>query len=417
MGSCRRRVTTLFAATALVLACAPAHAGAPTDRLREFFAKVNAILADPTTADRPLQRVALVRRLVNDVADVQSAAARALGAEWDRRSAAERDEFVVIFTELLERAYVGRLAGAAASSGSMVMAYGDELRTGDEAKVTTTLRGTGNDLRVEYVMTLRGGRWRVRDIVVDGVSTVENYRAQFSRVLQHETYSGLVRQLREKLARDGRMFAKWVSPATPAPIEQDIPFAMMTPADAPASAKGRKPAPQPARVATPPPPREPGPRPAPPEERVVRPALSQEHVVRPDPAPSGPMRVEPPPPRTLRPEPRPALPQHTVVRAERVDMAGARPAPRPVDVPSSKAAASDLPSSALAPVVAPPTLDSEPHVLQMLLGAVVLGVVGATIAALIRRRRDDGARPVPAQVLWAPDEHHRARDVRGVAGI
>src|SRR5688500_331915 len=146
----RLRMTTLFAATALVFACSPAHAGAPTDRLREFFAKVNAILADPSTADRPLERVVRVRRLVNDIADVPSAAARALGAEWERRTATERDEFVAVFTELLERAYVGRLAGAVGASGGVVMTYGDEVRTGDDAKVVTSLRGVGNDLRVEY---------------------------------------------------------------------------------------------------------------------------------------------------------------------------------------------------------------------------------------------------------------------------
>ncbi len=246
----------MFAATALVLACSPAHAGAPSDRLREFFAKVNAILADPTTEDRPLERVVRVRRLVNDIADVHSAAARALGVEWDRRTAAERDEFVAIFTELLERAYVGRLAGAVGASGSVVMTYGDEVRTGDEAKVTTSLSGVAHDLRVDFVMTVRGGRWRVRDIVIDGVSTVENYRAQFSRVLHQESYPGLVRQLRDKLGGEGRMFARWVRPAPSGPIEYEIPFGVAPrdtapPSVATAPSKVRQPASDPVRVATP----------------------------------------------------------------------------------------------------------------------------------------------------------------------
>jgi phospholipid transport system substrate-binding protein len=369
----RFRKTTLFAATALVLACSPAHAGAPTDRLREFFAKVNAILADPSTEDRPLERVVRVRRLVNDIADVQSAAARALGAEWDRRTAAERDEFVAIFTELLERAYVGRLAGAVGASGAVVMTYGDEVRSGDEATVTTSLRGAAQDLRVEYVMTGRGGRWRVRDIVIDGVSTVENYRAQFSRVLHHDAYAGLVRQLRAKLGGEGRMFARWVRPAPSAPIEFEVPFGV-APREAASppvalAPKPRPPAPAPARVVSPPPPARVASAPPPPE-----------------PSASPPPVVEP----VVRPAPRPKA---------------ARPAARPAPPPAAEPV-----------VMTAAALETQPGVVQSLLGALVIGLVGAAAAALLRRRTGAASKPVPFQVLWGPHAHDRPRDLRGLAG-
>lgn len=419
----RRRVTTLFFATALVLACSPAHAGAPTDRLREFFAKVNAILADPGTEDRPLERVARVRRLVNDVADVPSAAARALGAEWERRTAAEREEFVAIFTELLERAYVGRLAGAVHAAGGVVMTYGDEVRTGDEAKVMTTLRGPGHDLRVEYAMTLRTGRWRVRDIVIDGVSTVENYRAQFSRVLHQESYAGLVRQLREKLGGDGLMFARWVRP-TPQPIEQEMP-ATTTPGDggsrsvAAAPPKARPPsstAPAKPRPLVTEPPRATGPevreeRPrsdtsarssagAPPVESAVRTA-PVESTVRATPAESA-VRPSSPVESTARPEP-PAKPVE-------------RPAPRRNANVSRAVTPPTPPPAAAAMAATDPALDTHPDVLEALLGALVIGAVGAAIVTFVLRRNDLGSRPDTAPVLWVPDETDRPRDLRTLAG-
>ena len=196
-------------ATGLIaLACPPVSAGPPTDRLREFFADVNAVLADPATDGRPLERVARIRRLVSEVTDMQSAAATALGADWDERTAAEREEFIELFAELLERAYVGRIAGAVRVTGRITMRFGAEAGDAGSATVTAALRGLGGtDAHVEYRLTAHDGRWRVRDIALDGVSVVENYRAQFKRLRQRSPYRAVVAAMRAKIAGESLMFA------------------------------------------------------------------------------------------------------------------------------------------------------------------------------------------------------------------
>ncbi|MGH9365152.1 MAG: ABC transporter substrate-binding protein, partial [Thermoanaerobaculia bacterium] len=67
---------------------------------------------------------------------------------------------------------------------------------GESARVATTLltRG-GQELPVDYWMVRRGERWKVQDVVVDGVSLVMNYRAQFARVLAAHPYAGLVAKM------------------------------------------------------------------------------------------------------------------------------------------------------------------------------------------------------------------------------
>jgi phospholipid transport system substrate-binding protein len=335
----RQRVLTGFFLSALALcASSPAFAGPPTDRLREFFAKVNAILADPSTSDQPLERVVRVRRLVAEIADMPAAAAAALGSEWDARTLSERDEFITLFAEVLERAYVARLAGAVRTTGSVVMTYGDEVVTGNDARVMTALRGHGPDLRVEYRMTLRGGRWRVRDIAIDGVSTVENYRAQFARLMQQGGYAGVVRQLRAKLGEETLLFAKSERPApaivsTP-PADQQV--AAVVPPElvrrvAPPRRRGR-----------------------PPVEPVVPGPLPSAHAER----------VEP-------------LPSPSAPRAEPV----ARPGP-PAVVAVSKAAIVAREPEAPAPAVA---AVHEPSALSIILGALLLGAAGAGSATVVRR--------------------------------
>ncbi len=197
------------AALAFVLLGTPPASAGPTERLRDFFAAVNTVLADPETQDKPLERVARICRLVAEVAAVNEAAAVALGREWQARTPVEREEFVALFAELLERAYVGRLAGRGSVSNGVRIAYLGESVAGDEATVQTSLDARdGGKALVEYRMVRRQGRWRVRDLVLDGVSTIENYRAQFRRILRQVSYQELVGKVKAKLGDESIIFAR-----------------------------------------------------------------------------------------------------------------------------------------------------------------------------------------------------------------
>ena len=227
-------------------AATPVYAGPAIERLREFFSTVNAVLNDPATQSKPLEKVARIKRLVTDIADVRGAAAAALGHEWDVRTPAERDEFARLFAELLERGLVARLAGTVSPVNGMVMTWHGETRLNDEARVTTVVESRdGRKITIEYRMTERRGRWLVRDVVVGGVSTIDNYRSQFRRVLRQGSYATLVAQLRAKLGEETLMFAQ----ATPAPSSKPAEAATARPSPVP-RVVARAPAPPPAAKVT-----------------------------------------------------------------------------------------------------------------------------------------------------------------------
>ena len=227
-------------------AATPVYAGPAIERLREFFSTVNAVLNDPATQSKPLEKVARIKRLVTDIADVRGAAAAALGHEWDVRTPAERDEFARLFAELLERGLVARLAGTVSPVNGMVMTWHGETRLNDEARVTTVVESRdGRKITIEYRMTERRGRWLVRDVVVGGVSTIDNYRSQFRRVLRQGSYATLVAQLRAKLGEETLMFAQ----ASPAPSPKPAEAATARPSPVP-RVVARAPAPPPAAKVT-----------------------------------------------------------------------------------------------------------------------------------------------------------------------
>ena len=204
----------------MLLATAPGvWAGTPTDALRDFFGAVNVVLTDPATEQQPFERLRQIRRHVNDAFDFREAAKLALGREWTARTPTEQNEFVAMFADLLERSYVWRVAGKASLGGGVKVRYRDEHVTGDTATVDTELMGRdGNEIQLAYRLVNRSGRWVVSDVVMDGVSTMQNYHAQFQRVVRESSYAQLASQLRAKLG-----MASVGAQVTPIPIAAAAP--------------------------------------------------------------------------------------------------------------------------------------------------------------------------------------------------
>src|SRR5438445_5514833 len=106
------RALTLFALLLVPLAGPDrAWAGAPTDQLRAQIDRAVKILDDPELKKdgRQKDRRGAVRQVANDIFDFSETAKRSLARHWTSRTQAERDEFVGLFTDLLERSYISKI--------------------------------------------------------------------------------------------------------------------------------------------------------------------------------------------------------------------------------------------------------------------------------------------------------------------
>jgi ABC-type transporter MlaC component len=253
----RRTRLALFALAALLL---PALAGAstPSDELRGFFTAANAILA--AAEDRePDDVVNTVVALARPIVAFREAAELALGPRWRGRTRSEQDEFVRLFADLLERAFVLRLAGAAKARTGVEIRFGDESIDGRFASVQAAVTGKdGHEIPLEYRMIRRGAGWAVRDLTIHAVSLVENYQAQFSRIIRGGSYPELVARLREKTTSTASAFPagppsaaaavanasiELVALAPPAPGPVAAPVVALEPLTDPVFAKPRAPRP------------------------------------------------------------------------------------------------------------------------------------------------------------------------------
>jgi phospholipid transport system substrate-binding protein len=179
----------LAAIAAVVSVATPAVAGAPTEALKQRVDRVVVLL------EQSGDQRAELRKIAEEIFDFEETSRRALGPHWNARTPEERREFVRLFTDLLERTYVGRIESG---RGGKVLYTGESV-DGNEATVRTrlvTLQRT--EIPVDYRMLMKDGRWRVYDVSIEGVSMINNYRSQFNSVIQSDSYPALVERLRAK---------------------------------------------------------------------------------------------------------------------------------------------------------------------------------------------------------------------------
>jgi len=187
-------LVTVSLALGLTLA-REAAAGAPSEQLRERIDRVVSILDDGGLKADPAARQAALRGVAGQIFDFTEITKRALGRHWLSASLAEREELVQLLTVLLERSYMGRIEQY---SGERIAFVGESV-DGDLAVVRTHfLTRNGTAIPVDYRLSRVGDRWLAHDVMIEGVSMVSNYRAQFNKIIQTSSTQALVERLRAK---------------------------------------------------------------------------------------------------------------------------------------------------------------------------------------------------------------------------
>jgi phospholipid transport system substrate-binding protein len=198
-----------------LLVARDAVAGAPTEQLRGSIDLVLKIVTDPELKkeERTAERRRRIRAVVNQIFDFTEISQRGLGRHWQARTPAEREQFVALFGDLLENAYITKIESYA---GEKIQYPGDVIDGNLAVVKTRIVTKQETEIPVDYRMFLNGGRWAVYDVSIEGISLVGNYRTQFNAVIQRSGYPDLVAKLRAKQdARPGPREAGRQEPIVP----------------------------------------------------------------------------------------------------------------------------------------------------------------------------------------------------------
>lgn len=188
----------------LALAGGVAHAGAPgpgTKAVRDANTTIAGLLARKAAPGSAEEHAlaAEVTTSVRGLLDVDQLGRLALADHWDGLSEAQRAEYLGLLRGLIEDNYVeGLRANLAYDVVYEGEAAGPDGALRVETKVKAERRGRPYTIDVDYVLRNEGGAWRAYDVVTDGVGLVENYRAQFNKIIARDGFDGLIAKMKKK---------------------------------------------------------------------------------------------------------------------------------------------------------------------------------------------------------------------------
>ena len=194
----RKLLATTGALLFLLLSLPPAYGGAPMRAVQESVEQVLKVLQDPklkSDSAREAKKEEL-RRIYDGMFDQVELSRRALARNWNSLSPAQREEFIGLFRQVLEKAYMDK-----------ILAYVDERIVFDRevpisetlAEIQTTIITSSSETPVLYRVISRDGRWKVYDVVIENVSLASNYRAQFDDILAKNPPERMLEILRTKV--------------------------------------------------------------------------------------------------------------------------------------------------------------------------------------------------------------------------
>jgi phospholipid transport system substrate-binding protein len=191
---------TMFLLSAVWLsALGLATAGEPTDLVRQITDQVLKILEDPQfqAPNRHAERQERLHKIAEQVFDWQEMARRALAIHWRERTPQEQQEFVGLFRDLVEGTYINRLESSIQEKREIQ--YVGEQVDGSRATVKTTVVTRRNQqVPIDYRLQKADGRWLIYDVLVEGISLVNNYRSQFNRIINSSSYNDLVQKMKNR---------------------------------------------------------------------------------------------------------------------------------------------------------------------------------------------------------------------------
>ncbi len=178
---------------------APVKASIVTDEVKRTVDEVIKIVRDKELkkpANEKKKRSQL-KAAIGRIFDYGEMAKRSMGVHWKSLSAAQQKEFVGLFSTLLENSYAGKIE----SYHEEKVVYDREKLEGNYAEVDSRIITPKRDeYSLDYRLLKEGNKWMIYDVVIEGVSLVSNYRTQFNKIINEQSYNELVKKLRTKSA-------------------------------------------------------------------------------------------------------------------------------------------------------------------------------------------------------------------------
>jgi phospholipid transport system substrate-binding protein len=187
-----------FLLTLLLIFPTFAYSAAPLDTVKEHVNNVLEVLRNPDLKGEPGRKVKRekIRSISEEMFDFTELSKRSLGPNWNRFNAGQQEEFTKLFKSLLETVYADKIT----SYTDERVIFKEEITLSEKTvEVPTVIVAKTSEIPINYRLLQEKGRWKIYDVVIEGVSLVSNYRTQFREILANKTPEAMLDILRKKV--------------------------------------------------------------------------------------------------------------------------------------------------------------------------------------------------------------------------
>jgi phospholipid transport system substrate-binding protein len=183
----------------LMFLLSPLHAkaGVPLDTIEAHVKDVLDVLRDPALQGEANKKVKeqRIESIANQMFDYVALSKLTLGRSWRDFNEEQQKEFVSLFRTILKKAYMDKIL---AYTNEQVLFDRDTMLSENKAEVQTRIITKSAEIPIDYRVYLKDGKWKVYDVIVEGISLVQNYRTQFREILANNPPEEVLKILREK---------------------------------------------------------------------------------------------------------------------------------------------------------------------------------------------------------------------------
>ena len=178
----------------------PSFSGQPTETVKGNLDKVLDVLRDPSLKAESAKKAKKnkIRDISEEMFDFTELSKRSLGKNWSKFDPDQQKEFVELYKSLLEDTYADKLM----SYTDVKIVFSKEVAlTEKTVEVQSTVLRKSGEVPIYYRVILKDGVWRVYDVVIEGISLINNYRSQFKEILVNKPPESLLETLRKKVGK------------------------------------------------------------------------------------------------------------------------------------------------------------------------------------------------------------------------
>jgi len=171
---------------------------APADPVGQLRSEVDQILALAYSGQSSETLAERVRPLLEKDFSFDLVTRQAIGPGWRQFTAGDQQKVTDLFSRLVIRIYAARVVGTQRPA----ITYGKTVSLSpDRCEIPTRVTApNGEPYAVVYRLINLSGGWRIYDVLIEGVSFVANYRAQFDDLVRRGGAAAVIKSLEAKLA-------------------------------------------------------------------------------------------------------------------------------------------------------------------------------------------------------------------------